>query len=96
MLTRNKLLKTIIDIISSVIIISEPLLKQIGQPNQIIVWNKDVIAANKWKMPVKWPTFIQVKIQKSISQLRADFLVTTIKIMPFPLAWSAYEFGDST
>ena len=48
-LKRNKLLKTKIDINSSVIIISEPLLKQIGQPNQIIVFNKDVIAANNWK-----------------------------------------------
>ena len=96
MLIRNKLLKTIIDIISSVNIISEPLLKQIGQPNEIIVCNKDVIAANQWKVPVKWPTIIQVKNQKLTSQLTADFLVTTINIMPFSLAWFAYKFGDST
>ena len=54
---------------SSVNLLSDTLLKQLGEPSQIRVCNKNKIAANKVKMPVKVSTAIQVQLQKIISEI---------------------------
>ena len=46
----------LIDSGSSVNLLSETLYQQLGEPSQIRVCNKNIIAANNGKMPVKGST----------------------------------------
>ena len=42
--------------------------------------NKNIIAANNGKLPVKGSTDIQVQLQKFTSEIAVEFLVTKIEI----------------
>ena len=63
---------------SIVKLLSDTLYQQLGEPSQIRVCNKNIIAANNRKILVKWSTAIQVKLQKITSEMTVEFLVTKI------------------
>ena len=61
---KDKLIMALINSGISVYIISDTLYKQLGEPSQIRMCNKKIIAANKGTMPVKGSADIQVQLQK--------------------------------
>ena len=67
---------------SSVNIISDTLYKQLGEPSQNRMCNKNIIAANNGKMPVMGSTDIQIQLQKFKCEMAVEFLVTRIEITP--------------
>ena len=71
-----------IDSGSSVNLLNNTLYQQLGKPSQIRGCNKNLLAANNGKMPVKGLTGIQVQFQKFTSEISVDFLVTKIEITP--------------
>ena len=81
-LTKDKLTKALIDSGSSVNLLSNALYQQLGEPGQIRVCNKNIIAANNGKMPVKGSTAIQVQLQKFTPEITVEFPVTKIEIAP--------------
>ena len=81
----DKLIKALIDSGSSVNLISDTLDKQLGEPSQIIMCNKNIIAANNYKMAVYGLTAIPVQLQKFTSEITVQFLATKIDITPILL-----------
>ena len=67
---------------SGVNLLSDTPYHPLGKPSQIRVCNKNIIAANNGKMPVKVSTAIQVQLQKFTSELTVKFLVTKNDITP--------------
>ena len=63
-MTKDKLIKALIDSGSSVNPLSDTFYQQSREPSQIRVCNKNIIAANNGKMPVKGSTAIQVQLHK--------------------------------
>ena len=55
---KDKLIMALIDSGSSVNFISDTLYKQLGEQSQIRMCNKNIIAANKGKMPLMGPADI--------------------------------------
>ena len=72
----------LIDSGNSVNIISDTLYKQLGEPCQIKMCNKNIIAANNGKMPVMASADIPVQFQKFTCEITVEFLVTRIEITP--------------
>ena len=72
----------LIDSGSSVNIISDTLYKQLGEQSQIRMCNKNIIAANNWKMLIIGSADIQVQLQKFTCERTVKFLVTRIEIIP--------------
>ena len=79
---KDKLIMALIDCASSVNIISNTLYKQLGEPIQIRMCYKNIIAANNGKMPVMGSADIQVQLQKFKCEITVEFLVTRIEITP--------------
>ena len=79
---KGKLIMALIDSGSSVDFISDTLYKQLGEPSQIRMCNKNIIAANNGKMPIMGSTDIQVQLQKFTCEITVKFLVTRIEITP--------------
>ena len=79
---KDKLIMALIDSGNSVNIISDTLYKQLGEPSQIRICNKNIIAANNGKMPVMGSADIQVQLQKFTCEITVKFLVTRIQITP--------------
>ena len=79
---KDKLIVALIDSGSSVNIISDTLYKQFGEPSQIRMCNKNIIAANNGKMPIMGSADIQVQLQKFTCEITVKFLLTTIEITP--------------
>ena len=79
---KDKLIMALIDSGSSVYIISDTFYKQLGEPSQIRMCNKNIIAANNGKMPIMGSTDIQVQLQKFTCEITRKFLVTRIEITP--------------
>ena len=79
---KDKLIKALIDSGSSVNLLSDTLYQQLCEPSQIRVCNKDIIAANNGKMPVKGSTDVQVRLQKFTLEITIEFLMTKIEISP--------------
>ena len=80
---KDKLIKTVIDSGSSVNLLSVTLYQQLGELSQTRVCNKNIIAANNEKMPVKGSTTIQIQLQIFSPEITVEFLVTKIEITPF-------------
>ena len=78
----------------SVNLLNNILYQQLGAPSQIRRCNKNLIAANNGKMPVKESTGIQVQLQKFTSEILVEFLVTKIDIMPCLLGMEFLYFFD--
>ena len=72
----------LIDSGNSVNIISDTLYKQLWEPSQIRMCNKNIIAANNGKMPIMGSTDIQTQLQKFACEITVKFLVTRIEITP--------------
>ena len=81
-LIKDKLIMALIDSGSSVNIISDTLYKQLGEPSQIRMCNKNIIAATNAKMPVMGSADIQVPLQTFTCEITVEFLVTRIEITP--------------
>ena len=79
---KDKLIKALIDSGSSVNLLSDTIYQQLGETSQIRVCNKNIIADNNGKMPVKGSTAIQVQLQKFTPEITVDFLVSKIEITP--------------
>ena len=79
---KDKLIMALIDSGNSVNIIRDTLYKQFGEPSQIRMCNKNIIAANNGKMPIMWSADIQVQLQKFTCEITVKFLVTRIKLTP--------------
>ena len=79
---KNKLIMALIDSGSSVNIISDTLYKQLGEPSQIRMCNKNIIAANNGKMPIMGSADIQIQLKKFTCEITVKFLVTRIEITP--------------
>ena len=75
---KDQLIMALFD--SSVNLLSDTLYQQLGEPSQIRVCNKNIIAANNRKILVKWSTAIQVQLRKITSEMTVEFLVTKIEI----------------
>ena len=76
---KYKLRMALIDSGSSVNLLSDTRYQQLGEPSQRVC-NKNIIADNNGKMPVKGSTAIQVQLQKFTSETTVDLLVTTFEI----------------
>ena len=92
---KNKFIMALIDSGSSVNIISDTLYKQLGEPSQIRMCNKNIIAANNGKMPIMESADIQVKLQKFTCEITVKFLVTRIEITPCLLGMEILYNFDS-
>ena len=79
---KDKLIMAFIDSGSSINIVSDTLCNQLGEPSQIRICNKNIIAANNGKMPVMGSADIQVQFQKFTCEITVEFLVTRIEITP--------------
>ena len=79
---KYKQIKALVDCGSSVNLLSDTLYQQLGEPSQIRVCNKNKIAVNNGKMPVKFSTAVLVQLQKITPEITVEFLVTKIKITP--------------
>ena len=79
---KDKLIKALIDSGSSVNLLGDTLYQQLGEPSQIRVCKKNIIAANNAKMPVKGSTAIHVQLQKFTPEITIEFLVNKIEITP--------------
>ena len=73
---RDKLIMAFVDSGSSVYIISDTLYNQLGEPSQIRICNKKIIAANIGKMPVMGQAD---QLQKFTCEITVEFLVTRIE-----------------
>ena len=89
---KDKLIMALIDCGSSVNNISNTLYKQLGEPSQIRMCYKNIIAANNGKMPVMGSADIQVQLQKFKCEITVEFLVTRIEITPCLLGME-YNFN---
>ena len=79
---KDKLIMALIDSGSIVNIMSDTLYKQLGEPSQIRMCKKNILAANNGKMPIMGSADIQVQLQKFTCEITVKFLVTTIEITP--------------
>ena len=79
---KYKLIMALIDSRSSVNIISDTLYKQLGEPSQIRMCNKNIIAAKKGKMPIMGSADIQVQLQKITCEITVEFSMSRIEITP--------------
>ena len=79
---KDKLIMALVDSGSSVNIISDTLFTQLGEPSQIRMCNKNLIAANNGKKPIMGSADIQVQLQKFTCDIKVKFLVTRIEITP--------------
>ena len=79
---KDKLIRTLIDGESSVNLLSDTLYQLLGEPSQIRVYNKIILASNNGNMPVKGSSAIQVQLQKFTSEISVEFLVIKIEITP--------------
>ena len=79
---KNKLIMALIDSGSSVDIISDTLYKQLGEPSQIRMCNKNIKAANNGKMPIMGSADIQVQLQKFTCEIIVKFLKNRTEITP--------------
>ena len=79
---KDKLIMALIDSGSSVNFVIDTLYKQLGEPNQIRMCNKNIITANNGKMPIMGSADFQVQLQKFTCEITVKFLVTRIEITP--------------
>ena len=79
---KDKLIIALIDCRSSVNIISDTLYKQLGEPSQIRMCIKNIIAANNGRMPIMGSADIQIQLQKFTCEIAVKFPVTRIEITP--------------
>ena len=79
---KDKLMMALIDTGSSANTISDSIYKQLGEPSQIRMCNKNIIAASNGKMPIMGSADIQVQLQKYKCEKTVIFLVTRIEITP--------------
>ena len=70
---KDILMMALIDVGSSVNLISDTLYRQLREPSQI---KKNIIAANNGKIHINVSTAIRVQLQKSTSEIEVQFLVT--------------------
>ena len=73
---KYKLIMALIDSRSSVNIISDTLYKQLREPSQIRMCNKNILAANNGKTTIMGSTDIQVQLQKITCEITVEFSVT--------------------
>ena len=76
---KDKLIMALIDSGSSVNIIGDTLSKQLGEPSQIRMCNKNIIAANNGKMPIMGSADIRIQLQKFTCEITYKFLVTKLR-----------------
>ena len=79
---KDKSIMALIDSGSSVNIIKDTLYKQLGEPSQIRMCNKNIIAANNEKMSIMGSADFQVQLQKFTCEITVKFLVTRIERTP--------------
>ena len=79
---KDNLIMALIDSGIRVYIIRDTLYKQLGEPSQIRMCNKNIIAASNGKMHVMGSADIQVQLQKFACEKTVEFLVTRIEITP--------------
>ena len=92
---KDKLIKALIDSGISVYLLSDTFYQQLREPSPIRACNKNIIAANNGKMPVKGSTAIQVQLQKITPEITVEFLVTKIEITPCLLGMEfSYNFDS--
>ena len=79
---KDKLIMALINSGSTVNIISDTVYKQLGEPSQIRMCNKNIIAANNGKMHIMGSADIQVQLQKFTCEITVKHLMTRIDITP--------------
>ena len=91
---KDILIMALIDSGRSVNTISDTLYKQMGEPSQIRMCNKNIIAANNGKMHIMGLADIQVQLQKITCVITVKFRVTRIEITPCLLGmefWYSFD-----